>query len=67
MSDLYEPDEPTIENLIRVLITQMQRLYDVQLAILDSLDSERADQVIDTHTKFDVIGPPPFIEVDPTE
>lgn len=67
MAELFEPDEPTVENLLRVLITQTQRLYDVQLAILDKLDPERADQVMETHSNFDVIGPPPFIEVDTTE
>jgi len=68
MAELYEePDEPTTENLLKVLITQTQRLYDVQLAILDKLDENRADQLFDLHSNFGVVGPAPFVEVEPTE
>lgn len=68
MSELYEEaDEPTVENLLKVQITQLQRLYDVALAILDSLDVEKADQLMELHSEFGIVGPPPFIEVEPTE
>lgn len=66
MADLYEPDEPTVANLLRVLITQTQRLYDVQLAILEELSEEKSDRLMELHSNFEVVGPAPFIEVEPT-
>lgn len=62
MSDLEDPREPSPEDILRVHLITLMRIYDVQLAILKHLDPKKADIVVQQHEKFDYIGPLPFME-----
>lgn len=53
--------EPSIEDYLKVVITQNQRIYDVLLALLFCENESAYQNLIDTHANFDNVGPAPFI------
>lgn len=62
MSDLEPAGQPTIEDFLKVIITQNQRIYDVLLTILNATDQENATALLAKHANFENIGPMPFME-----
>lgn len=60
MAELEEP-QPSIEQLLSVLIVQNQRLYDVLLVMLGEQNREAYENLIATHQELENLGPAPFL------
>lgn len=62
MADLYEePEKPSVEQMLSIIIVQNQRIYDVLLAILGEQNEETSRRVVQVHEQMDNFGPAPFI------
>lgn len=44
-----------------VIVSLLMRLYDVQMAILTSMDEDKANQVYESHEKGEHFNPPIFV------
>lgn len=60
MSELEDPDVPSVEELLSALLIQEIRNYDVMIHLLAHFDEEGAKKILDLHEGLNLYGPLPF-------
>lgn len=60
MSELEDPDAPSVEELLSANLVQQLRIYDVLIHILAHFNEEAADKIMTLHENAGLYGPMPF-------
>lgn len=62
MAELNDPNAvPRMEQIALAQLTLLMRIYDVQMALLNEANEERADEIYDWHEAGHTFNPPIYL------
>lgn len=56
-----EDEEPSVQEILMLLLHQSMRNYDVLMHLFKHFEPEEASLLVERHEKMELWGPPPFL------